>query len=90
MAANAGTFDQQLSTLLTGHVQGKDPMLEANQTLAEAHARANAMLADPETQEKINSLARVLAEKGKLSGEEVRDHLSQHTAEVKSKKEPKA
>jgi hypothetical protein len=90
MGANAGTWDQKLSTLLTGHVQGQDPMLQVPQTLAEANARAQAMLADKGTQDKINSLATELAAKGKLSGDEVRDHLKQHTAEVKSKDKPKA
>ena len=90
MGAKAGSLDDQLSILLSGHTQGPDPILQANQTLAEGHARANAMLADPETQERINSLATLLTQKGKLSGEEVRDHLKAHMAEAEAKKKPKA
>ena len=93
MGANAGTWDQQLSTLLnldTSKEKTPSSWKQIGGTLAEGHARANAMLADPEIQNRINSLAALLTEKGKLSGAEVRDHLKAHMAETESKKKPKA
>jgi hypothetical protein len=54
---------------------GGDHMLEANQDLAAAHAKAQASMADPKTHKMIDSLAKQINLKGKLSGDEVRAHL---------------
>lgn len=64
-----------LSRIVTGHTIGQDPMLQANQYQADAKARVNAALADPDTRDKIDSLATLLNVKGKLSGDDVRKFL---------------
>lgn len=62
--------------IATGHTFGPDQMLQANQQQAEAHARINALMADPNTRNMIDTLASVLNTKGKMSGSEIRAVLA--------------
>ena len=56
-----------------------DPMLQNNQTQAEARARVTALLADPKIQQQIDNIASHITAKGKLSGDEVRALLNPAT-----------
>ena len=68
----ADTITQKISRLVTGSGTANDPMLQNNQTLAEAKARVTALLADPKVRKRIETVASHLADKGKLSGDDVR------------------
>lgn len=49
--------------------------LAANEDMAAARARINALLADPANRQKIDQVAQALNERGKLTGDEVRNLL---------------
>lgn len=72
LSGSATTPLSNLARIVTGHTFGQDQFLAANQQQAEAHARVNAMLADPNTRNMIESLAQMLNVNGKMSGSEIR------------------
>lgn len=69
-----------LARIVTGHTIGTDPVLEANQRQAEAKARVNALLADPNTRDMIDALTVQIASKKNLTGDDVRDVMSKFKA----------
>lgn len=75
MSANAGGLAQDASRIVTGKASGNDPMLAAPNIQAQAQARLNALMADPRTRQAVEGLASKLADKGKMSGDEIRAHL---------------
>ena len=70
---------QGIQRLATSRTNANDPMLQNNQTQAEARARVTALLADPKIQQQIDNIASHITAKGKLSGDEVRALLNPAT-----------
>lgn len=75
LASTAATTGQNIERLATGKVAGNDPMLQANQRMAEGQARINALMADPRTKAAIDGLAGELNDKGAMTGDEIRSYL---------------
>lgn len=76
LSGSATTPLSNLARIVTGHTFGQDQFLAANQQQAEAKARVNALLADPNNRNMIDSLAAMLNAKGNMSGPEVRAFLA--------------
>lgn len=75
LMGGADSMAANLGRLLTGKTLGQDKFLQANQSQADAKARVNALLADPQNRAKIDELATKITSKGKLSGDDVRKSL---------------